>query len=205
MCREVSSAVKVARKILCVAVVGGLCVCGYAEAVSPNDKNLEIKNIAQGFICKITGVPQNVKEKKYGTFKVRKVVDGDTFVVYDKGRKAKVRILEVDTPESVSPYKNRNCKYGKIASNYTKKQLLGKNVKLTFDKEREDKYGRKLCYVYQKDGTFYNQKLVKKGYARAMIIKPNILHQKEILKAEKYAKKRHLGVWSKKAKGKTGW
>lgn len=144
-------------------------------------------------------------ETKYGTFRVSRVVDGDTFIIRKNMKNIRVRILEVDTPESVSSDASKNCVYGKKASRYTKKRLEGKKVRLTFDREHEDRYGRKLCYVYLSDRTFYNRELARKGMARSMIISPNTLHEKTIKKAERYAKKHRLGVWSKKAEGKTGW
>lgn len=132
------------------------------------------------------------KETNYGTFKVKRVVDGDTFIISNN---KKIRMLEIDTPESVNPDKSKNTPFGKVASKYTKKRLKGQKVTLKYDEEKQDKYGRELCYVYLTDGTFYNKELVEKGYAKALIIEPNTLHEEEILKAEEKAKKAKVGVW----------
>ena len=77
---------------------------------------------------------------------VDRVVDGDTFVTYIDGKKTRVRMIGVDTPESVHADESRNTKWGKKISKWVKKQLTGKKVKLVFDKERLDQYGRTLAY-----------------------------------------------------------
>ena len=78
---------------------------------------------------------------------VDRVVDGDTFVTYIDGEKTRVRMIGVDTPESVHSDESRNTKWGKKISKWVKKQLTGKEVKLVFDKDRLDQYGRTLAYV----------------------------------------------------------
>lgn len=83
---------------------------------------------------------------------VDRVVDGDTIVVTREDQKFKVRLIGVNTPESVSPDAAKNTLEGKKASDFTKERLpKGTKVYLEFDQERTDKYGRTLAYVWLSD------------------------------------------------------
>lgn len=129
-----------------------------------------------------------------------RVVDGDTFVIRRKDSKQeeKLRLIGVDTPESVHSDKTRNTKWGKKASQYSKKKLTGKTVKLEFDKQKTDVYGRTLAYLYVKEKgkyVMYNKTLVSKGYARAVCYEPNHKYKKTFNKLQKTAKKKKLGFW----------
>ena len=68
-----------------------------------------------------------------GQHRVIRIVDGDTIIVNYQGKHEKVRLLRVNTPESVHPDKKQNIPMGKVASNYTKKRLNGKFVDLEFE------------------------------------------------------------------------
>ena len=77
---------------------------------------------------------------------VTRVVDGDTGEVDFRGRSLTVRLIGIDTPESVAPGEPVQC-YAVHASSYTTKRLEGERVRLQFDVERIDPYGRTLAYV----------------------------------------------------------
>ncbi len=131
-----------------------------------------------------------------GQHKVIRVVDGDTIVVDYQGKHEKVRLLCVDTPESVHPDKKQNIHMGKVASNYTKKKLTGKYVDLEFEgSRRRGNYGRLLTYVFV-DGQNFNLDLVKQGlspyytkYGRSK------KYDREFRVAEKSARKQKLNIW----------
>jgi micrococcal nuclease len=123
---------------------------------------------------------------------VTRVVDGDTFEI---SAGEKVRMIGVDTPETVKP--NHPVEpYGKEASSYTKQLLSGKQVLLRFDAEPRDRYGRLLAYVYLPDGTFVNEKLVREGYARILTIPPNVAYADLFLQAEREAREQNRGLWA---------
>ncbi len=101
-------------------------------------------------------------------FSVARVIDGDTIeVIYEAGQLKKVRLIGIDTPETVDPRKPVQC-FGQEASAKTKALLEGKQVRLEKDTigDSIDKYGRLLRYVYV-DGTLVNAELIKQGYAYA--------------------------------------
>lgn len=111
-----------------------------------------------------------------GPYDVTRVIDGDTIEVNLDGVLTTVRLLGIDTPESVNPDESKNCEEGIVASNFTKSLLNGTHVYLEYDQELTDKYGRTLAYVYLEDMTFVNELLIKEGYAKPLIIEPNVMH-----------------------------
>ncbi len=152
--------------------------------ISVNEENKENGKTVQGII------PNGKVEAK-----VLRVVDGDTLKVQIVDKGYKVRLLGVDTPESVSPKKEKNTKEGKIASEYTKKNLEGKDIILEFDVSPYDRYGRLLAYAYV-DGICYNEKLLEEGYAKVMMISPNVKNSKYYRQIEKHAKENNVGFWN---------
>src|SRR3954467_8163583 len=101
-----------------------------------------------------------------GTATVERVVDGDTFIVRAQGRRERVRLIGVDTPESAKPNTPVQC-FAVEASNRTKALLpAGSAVHLIGDVEQRDRYKRLLAYVYRaSDNLFVNLALVREGYA----------------------------------------
>lgn len=112
------------------------------------------------------------------TYPVLRVVDGDTFVINYNGTEEKVRLIGIDTPESVHPDAERNSAAGITASDYTKSLLEGKSVTLEFDVQERDTYGRLLAYVYV-DGYMLNKKLLEEGYAVMATYPPNVKYVEE--------------------------
>ncbi len=127
---------------------------------------------------------------------IERVVDGDTFVAKNNnGKEIKIRLIGVDTPETVKP--NTPVQpYGKEASNYSKNHLTGKDVYLEYDKEKEDRYGRTLAYVWLDKDTMFNEELVKQGLAREKYFAPNGKYRSTFEKDEAEAKKNKVNLWS---------
>ncbi len=124
-------------------------------------------------------------------FGVRWIIDGDTIVLED-GRH--VRYIGINSPEI--DHKNHMAEpYGYEARNFNKKLVSTGPVRMEFDQERVDHYGRLLAYVFLPDETFINKELIKKGYACFLPRKPNRKHEKELLEAQRYAMKAKIGIW----------
>ena len=119
-----------------------------------------------------------------------RVVDGDTIVVEGIG---KVRLIGVDTPETVHPRKPVEY-FGKEASNFTKRMVGEKKVRLEYDWQRKDKYNRTLAYVYLEDGTFLNAEIIKQGYGQAYTKYP-FKYLDQFRKYEKEARENKRGLW----------
>lgn len=128
---------------------------------------------------------------------VDRVVDGDTIVAKYHGKLDRVRFIGMDTPETVDPNRPVGC-YGKQASDYTKSLLpKGTPIRLQFDVDQHDKYGRLLAYVYRdSDGMFVNAELVRRGYATVLTIPPNVEHVDEFTQLATQARDQNLGLWS---------
>ncbi len=71
----------------------------------------------------------------------------------------------------------------------------GKTVRLEFDVEQRDRYGRLLAYVYLEDGTFVNAWLVENGYAMVITVPPNVKYQELFLKLQREARETRRGLW----------
>lgn len=126
-------------------------------------------------------------------YTVTRVVDGDTFVI-DTGEK--VRMILINTPESVHWDEDKNTPFGDLASEYSKELLEGVKVSLEIDVSDTDQYGRLLRYVYLEDGTFVNELLVKEGYAQVASYPPDIKYLDIIQAAETHARENNQGLWS---------
>jgi micrococcal nuclease len=127
--------------------------------------------------------------------KVVSVVDGDTIQVCCIGwKREKVRYIGVNTPETKHP--TRGVEYfGKEASEANRKLVDGKTVRLEFDVQQLDKYGRTLAYVYLEDGTFVNAWLVENGYAMVMTFPPNVKHEALFRRLQREAREGKRGLW----------
>ena len=130
-----------------------------------------------------------------GQYRVIRIVDGDTIVINYKGKNEKVRLLCVNTPESVHPDKKQNIPMGKVASDYTKKRLNGKYVDLEFEGTFRGRYGRLLAYIIV-DGVNFNLDLVRQGLS-PYYIKYGLSqkYDQEFREAERYARKHKLNIW----------
>jgi endonuclease YncB( thermonuclease family) len=122
------------------------------------------------------------------------VIDGDTIEVRFRGRTVDVRLIGIDTPETVDPTEPVGC-YGKAASNFTTRRLLGERVRLEFDVERRDRYGRTLAYVWIGDRLF-NEVLVRRGFASVSTYPPNATYVDRFLAAQRIAREQERGLWS---------
>ena len=140
----------------------------------------------------------------YSDILVKRAVDGDTLLLASGER---VRLIGIDTPEMHESNKldrdsqrSREDKaaikaMGKKAYEFTKALVEGKSVSLEFDVERYDKYKRLLAYVYLKDGTFVNAKIVEEGYASLMTYPPNVRYADLFLKLYRQARENKRGLW----------
>ena len=123
------------------------------------------------------------------------VVDGDTIVLKVQNQTETVRLLGIDTPETVHPSKPIEC-FGPEASAFTKATLIkGSAVKLVRDVEPRDRYQRLLVYLFLADGTLFNQLLIDRGFARTLSIEPNTAFASQFAWHESNAKNRRVGLW----------
>lgn len=121
---------------------------------------------------------------------VSKVFDGDSILLSD-GRE--IRYIGIDAPETGG---NRPAEYGgREAADLNIRLVEGKAVRLEFDIEARDRYGRTLAYVYDGD-TMINRELVRAGAALAVPYPPNLGRQKELAAAMEEARRGRKGLWA---------
>jgi micrococcal nuclease len=125
---------------------------------------------------------------------VTKITDGDTIHVRYQGRDDRVRLIGVDTPE-VPWYGGKAECYGVEAGLYARRRLDGRQVRLAFDADLRDRYGRLLAYVYLGD-EFFNLTLVRLGYATADPVPPDTSMAPRFAAAEQEARAAGRGLWS---------
>ncbi|MFW6006673.1 MAG: thermonuclease family protein [Bacillota bacterium] len=156
-----------------------------AFSISEIDDDLKVKNKSLKFLEKV---------------QVKKIIDGDTFVI-NNGEK--VRLIGVDTPEfnREKDDKTRDF-YAKRAAEYTRKWLKQKydNIYLEYGNELKDEYDRLLAYVFLPDGTFFNARILKDGYAYLLTVPPNIKYVKLFKKTVGEARENKRGLWKKTLK-----
>ena len=175
------------KQAIIILIIAGLAYFIGGEGIFLNDAGNEAGN--QDFVAGV----------------VVRAVDGDTAVVRVDGQERRVRLLGVDTPETVHPNKPVQF-YGKVASNFTKESLNGKRVWLEYDANPQDRYNRHLAYVWLANPktineasireSMFNARLLLGGYAKVMIIRPNKRYEAEFKKFESEARQAKLGVWS---------
>ena len=144
------------------------------------------------------GTP-NAEKKTYSSNNLHYcsyVIDGDTIIVIIDGKKEKVRLIGVDAPETGGPYTKKEP-FGREASAFTKKMTEGGSVKLEYDWQKRDKFGRLLAYVYLEDGTFLNAELIKQGYG-TVFRKFSFKYRDDFIRYELEARENKRGLWRNK-------
>jgi micrococcal nuclease len=124
---------------------------------------------------------------------VERIVDGDTLEIQLNGKKEKLRLIGIDTPETKKPG-TPVMYYGKEASDYTKKRLEKKTVELEWDVDKEDPYNRLLAYVWI-EGEMFNRTLLREGYARIATFPPNVKYVESFKKDQEEARQKGKGLW----------
>jgi micrococcal nuclease len=128
---------------------------------------------------------------------VKKVVDGDTVWVSGKnnGPDEKVRLIGIDAHETSNFGKKKTGFYGKQATEYLKKQVLGKRVRLEYDVRKYDQYRRTLAYIHLENGRLINADLVRNGYAVVMTVSPNVKYADKFILYQQQARSNKQGLW----------
>ena len=186
-----------------------------AQDIANSSDKTEIKQIADAVKDKVeeTVSPYQDAHQKFETGEIRvpesaiqvtlkRVVDGDTYLVDLGGQETKIRLIGVDTPESVASDEyleksgKENTDYGKKASEAMKEKLPeGTTLFILTDVQEMDKYGRTLAYVFFEDGEMVQDYLLKNGYAQVMTVQPNIKYVERFVALEQQAMQDGVGIW----------
>jgi micrococcal nuclease len=153
-------------------------------------------SLLASLLALLSGASTSVPETNEGPYMVEKVIDGDTIKVSIEGKLETIRLVGIDTPETVHPQKTVEC-FGLEASKKAKELLLNKEVYLESDSSQgdSDKYQRLLKYVFLENGTNVNLLMIKEGYAYEYTYDLPYKYQKEFKEAQKLARDTRTGLW----------
>ena len=155
---------------------------------------LLISAASQKYLPGAVGISQQQSDS---LIRVIRVIDGDTIQAKINGKVETIRLIGINTPETVDPRRTVEC-FGREASAKTKKLTLGKMVKIETDPSQDtrDKYGRLLAYIFLEDGTNINKKLIEDGYAYEYTYERPYRYQLEFRQAQKDAEAAERGLWA---------
>ena len=207
--------------IYSISIFVGLCILIYVFSPKQSNESVDInqsKNIntnypqvstEQSLLVKSDAVNSSSKSpvvipkvtpisnKMEVFYKVVSVIDGDTIKINLNGTTETLRLIGLDTPETVDPRKPVQC-FGREASNKAKELLSGRQVRLETDPSQgdRDKYDRLLAYIYRDDGLLYNKYMIEQGYAHEYTYNTPYKYQTEFKTAETEARVGERGLWA---------
>lgn len=205
---------RITRTLLIIVFIGISLTDFIKTKVSVNDSLIENVKDKFSFITAYSDKYDEILAKENDTGKLHKVnlvrvVDGDTIIVSENtADEIRVRLIGIDTPESVNPDESKNNEYGELASAYTKNLLENVSyVYLEYDSEETDTYGRTLAYVWLNDTEnafdteeikedMLNAIIVENGYALAKEYPPNTMYANILEDLESEAKVSETGLWA---------
>ena len=148
-----------------------------------------------------TSTPEKItQDLPSNYYRVNRVIDGDTIEINLNGTLEKVRLIGINTPETVDPNKEVEC-FGLQASNRMKYLAQNQYVRIENDDTQDfrDKYGRLLDYVYLKDGQMLNRKIISEGFAYEYTYSTPYKYQDEFRSLQNFARSQKLGLWAPSA------
>lgn len=141
-------------------------------------------------------ISSEISERKL--CEVVRIKDGDTYVLKIGDEDVTVRLIGVDTPESVAPetYEKSNTSEGAKVSEIVKEKIKpGDKLYLEYDISQTDKYGRTLAYLYFENGVMVQEWLLENGYAQTMTIQPNSKYAERFANIQHNAAENKVGLW----------
>lgn len=188
---------KTLKKILFFALLVAIALYrqGYFSKVNSSQSDIQKVPVEQS-----KGYENNSNQRVKA--KLDRVVDGDTLVVFLDSKKERLRLIGINSPESTTEHREIEC-FGNESSSYVKSLLeKGDLLYLEFDPVagKRDSYNRLLAHVYLEDETLLAEKIISEGYAYEYSYRgQNYLYKSRYKSAQKNAKEKELGLWSKNA------
>lgn len=127
---------------------------------------------------------------------VTHIVDGDTFDATVDGRSTRIRLLNVDTPETKDPDADVECLGPEAAARLGQLIPVGSTVELAYDEERTDAHGRTLAGVYDGEGRLVNAELAREGLGTAVLVEPNDRFYEDVAEAQEEARTGARGLYA---------
>lgn len=184
--------------VIFATAFGVLCTAGFIHDVY-SLRNRTSSSSADRQV--LSTVSDNFSCSDLKKVEIVRVKDGDTYVMMIDGEETTVRLIGVDTPESVAPsdYLKENTSEGKTISEIVKKKLQpGDVLYVEYDAAQIDKYGRTLAYLYFEDGLMVQEWLLQNGYAQVMTVQPNSKYSERFAEIQHKAAVDKIGLWADK-------
>lgn len=186
-------------KVKIILGVIGLIIFGQVLQVASKTPTYKTANQSDYITSQPTTAQSTptIQPKQRTLYDVVKVIDGDTIDVSIDGNTQRIRLIGVDTPETVDPRKPVQC-FGQEASAKMHKLLDGAKVSLETDQSQgdKDKYDRLLRYVFTEDNINVAHELILSGFAYEYTYNAPYKYQKEFKEAQQFAEKNTLGLWA---------
>jgi micrococcal nuclease len=207
--RHFLNSIRMVNKVLKIAAIIALILGGvflgsfirsHGESSEPSIAEHDAKSDQQGDVLPETDSAPLLGGLTGPSYSVVAVVDGDTLDVSIDGKVERLRMIGINTPETVDPRKPVEC-FGKEASNKAKELLSDQVVRLEADPSQgeRDKYSRLLRYVFLADGRSFNQLMISEGYAYEYTYDTAYEYQSEFKQAQKDAEAAKRGLWADNA------
>jgi len=181
----------------CLVVVVGLAGCVVDSRSDQSAKSRTGSDNAPS--SPATGAPKEPKGPTDPGFQVTRVIDGDTVEVQRGARVLTVRLIGMDTPETVHPSEPVEC-FGPAATRFANDRLLGREVTLEYDASqgRLDYYGRTLAYLWVEGRSMrlFNDAAVRQGFALEYTYDTAYAWQSRFMRDERMARQQQRGVWT---------
>lgn len=168
---------------------------GVGQNVSSD--NTALSQPSAEHVANTASAPSTLAHENVDVYEVVRVVDGDTLVVSRLGKENTVRLIGLDTPETVDPRRPVQC-FGAAASQEAHRMLDGQQVRLETDSSQDsrDKYGRMLAYVFLQDGTLFNKHMIAEGFGHEYTYRTPYKYQMDFKAAEQSARVAQKGLWA---------
>lgn len=182
--RQVHRASGVAMVRWCVLLLGLVLAAGCARSPEAGVRPTGVPTVAE-----VVTVAAHVDGD---TIRVTALADGD---VLEEGVETKVRLLEIDAPESVHPDQPVECHAPEASEALAELLPLGSTAWVLPDEELQDRYGRTLLYLWNDEGVFVNEQMIADGHAEAVLYEPNDRYIDSMRTAESRARAVDAGLW----------
>jgi micrococcal nuclease len=148
------------------------------------------------------------RPRTLSTTRVIRIVDGDTIQTVHEGRRQRVRLIGIDTPEThLSVKLNRDVQrfrssaraiieLGRLSEDFTRRHLDQKTVQIELDAQKRDRYSRLLAYVWLSDGRLFNALILQEGFALTLTIPPNVKYSALFVACQRQAQVQDRGLWA---------
>jgi len=152
---------------------------------------LTLISLLYGWMAK--NAPEGKRTDDNNSVYIEKVIDGDTVEANIRGKREQIRFIGIDAPElGQKPWGKRSRKFLEDLISAS-----GWQVRIEYDVEKRDTYGRILAYLWSRDNKLLNEEMLNKGYAVLFTFPPDVKYVDRLRTAQVIARENKLGIWGR--------